>query len=213
MIEELNKRILEWWDKLPDDFKGNLPTFIHELNNEAKILFVGLNPGGRDYQKKPIENISKKEIKDIMEKERIAIFGNGKERTGQYKIYYRWLSGIADDMAVQYEHCDLFQMSYSPSKKVIKEIFVKDFILKKEHREHLSVYNQILEIVEPKVVITNNINTANILRLHHNLKFNRNTGMYKNKNDLYFYLNGIMSYGRQTEYDKERLIWVVRKVL
>lgn len=213
LIVELNREILEWWKHLPDDFKGNLPTFIHILNTNAEVLFVGLNPGGRDYQRNPIESISDDEIKNIMEKERIAIFGEGKDRIGQYKRYYQWLSSISDDLQTQYEHYDLFHMSYGKSKKVLKELFVKDSILKSNHKKHLSIYDRVLEIVNPKVVITNNVNTADILKSYCNLKSDPKTGLYKDNNDRYYYLNGIMSYGRQTQYDKERLIWQVKKVL
>ena len=214
MIEKLNKKILKWWKNLPDLFKSNLPTFIHELI-EVKILFVGLNPGGRNYPAQPIPNISDEKINDIIDKEKVAIFGVGEKRIGQYKRYYGWLSNISDKLEIQYEHYDLFHMSYSPSREVLKEIFEENskINLKKKHSEHLSIFKQVLNIVKPKVVITNNVNTANILKSYLKLKFDHETGLYKDKKGRFFYLNGIMSYGRQTEYDNERLIWLIKDVL
>lgn len=214
MIQELNRSILEWWQHLPDLFKSNLPTFIHELNR-VKILFVGLNPGGRDYSAPLIKKISEKKIKEIIDKEKVAIFGVGKDRKGQYKRYYGWLSSISDELETQYEHYDLFHMSYSPSGEVITEIFKENsrIKLKKKHNEHLKIFDEVLKIVKPKVVVTNNINTANILKSHLNLEFDNESLMYKDETGRYYYLSGIMSYGRQTEYDKERVIELLKKVL
>ncbi|MCB9012423.1 MAG: hypothetical protein H6539_00125 [Bacteroidales bacterium] len=212
-IIELNREILDWWKNIPDFFRRILPTFIHELNKDATILFVGLNPGGRDYRTNPITSIREDEIKGIMDKERVAIFGEGSNRIGQYKRYYKWLSSISDELESQYEHYDLFHMSYGKSKKVLNELFVNDSILKDNHQEHLSIYDQVLEKVNPKVVITNNVNTANILKSYRNLKSDHKTGLYKDDTGRFYYLSGIMSYGRQTQYDKERLIWQVKKVL
>ena len=214
-IDELNETILAWWQKLPNQFKSNYPALIHDLNKEAEILFVGLNPAGREYLAIPDENISKDKIKEIKDKEKVAIFGEGKDRKGQYKNYYGLLSNIADELEVSYEHYDLFHMIYSPSEEVLKEIFKHKSKkeLKANHCEHLKVFDEVLKIVKPKVVITNNINTANILKEYLELKLDNETLMYKVKTDRYYYLSGIMSYGRQTEYDRERLMGLVKKVL
>ena len=215
MIEDnLNREIINWWQQLPNHLKGNLPTFIHPLNQNAKILFVGLNPSGDSSSKPVIENISEEQIKEKIKFEKIAIFGDGtKQRIGQYKKYYKPITNIADDLQLEFEHCDLFQMSYQNAKVVVNELFDSKNQLKPQHKSHLSVYDAIYKFISPNVVITNNVNTANILKKHLELKFDTDTGLYKDRNGLYFYLNGIMSYGRQTKYDRERLIWQIKKVL
>ena len=215
MIEDnLNKKIINWWQKLPNHLKGNLPTFIHPLNHKAKILFVGLNPSGDTSIKPVIENISEEQIKEKIELEKIAIFGDGSfERNGQYKKYYSPITYIADNLEMEFEHCDLFQMSYTKSREVLNEIFDSEGNLEKLHEEHLSVFLEVFNLIKPKVVIVNNVNSADILKKHLQLKIDETTGLYKNNTDVYFYLNGIMSYGRQTKYDRERLIWQIKKVL
>lgn len=215
MIEDnLNREIINWWQQLPNHLKGNLPTFIHPLNQNAKILFVGLNPSGDSSSKPVIENISEEQIKEKIKFEKIAIFGDGtKQRIGQYKKYYKPITNIADDLQLEFEHCDLFQMSYQNAKVVVNELFDSKNQLKPQHKSHLSVYDAIYKFISPNVVITNNVNTANILKKHLELKFDTDTGLHKDRNGIYFYLNGIMSYGRQTKYDRERLIWQIKKVL
>lgn len=212
--EQLNKEILNWWYQLPHVFRSNKPTFIHPLNNEAKILFVGLNPSGNTNPETVIENISNEDIQQKICTEIKAIFGDGTvQRIGQYKRYYKPITDIADDLELEFEHCDLFQMSYQNAKVVVNELFDSRKELKPQHKSHLLVFDEIYKFVSPNIVITNNVNTANILKKHLELKFDTETGLYKDKNGICFYLNGIMSYGRQTKYDRERLMWQIKKVL
>jgi len=214
MENELNKQILTWWHQLPDIFRTNLPTFIHPLNKKAELLFVGLNPSGDTSAKDVIQNITTDDIQNKIELEKRAIFGDGcDQRNGQYKRYYKPISSIADDLNLEFEHCDLFHMSYRTAKIVVNEIFNATGQLKPIHQEHLSIFNAIFKQVSPKIVITNNVVSANILKEHLQLTFDHQTGLYQDKNGVYFYLNGIMSYGRQTIYDRERLIWQLRKIV
>lgn len=213
MENELNIQIKEWWMLLPDMLRGNMPTFIHTLNKNAQILFVGLNPSGDTTIKQPITDIRDEDIQEKIKSETIAIFGIGKNRESQYKKYYKPITDIADGLKVDFEHCDLFHMSYRTAKVVVKELLNKSQKLKQEHAEHLSVFKEIYEYISPKIVITNNINTANILKVYLDLSFDETTGLYKNTKGTYFYLNGIMSYGRQTKFDKERLIWQIKRYI
>jgi len=213
MEELLNKQILEWWHLLPDNLKGNMPTFIHPLNINADILFVGLNPSGDTSVKEPLTNISDIQIQEKIELETRAIFGEGASREGQYKTYYAPLSDIADTLGVAFEHCDLFQMSFRTASVVVSELFGSDKKLKPCHSKHLSVFKKIFDTVKPRLVITNNVISAKILKDLYSLKFDDVTGMYISEQGTYFFLNGIMSYGRQTIFDKERLLWAVKKVL
>lgn len=213
MIDPINDKILNWWYNLPDHLRSNLPTFIHPLNKNAKILFLGLNPSGDTKRKNPIDTITEKDIEEKIKLEVRAIFGEGKNRVGQYKTYYAPLSAIADKLGAEYEHCDLFHMSFRTAKVVIDEIFEVYPKLKPTHEKHLEVFQEVFNIVQPKVVITNNVNSAKIMQLHFNLQFDETTGLYKDNMGTFFYLSGIMSYGRLTVYEKERLIWALKKVL
>ncbi|MBE9468336.1 MAG: hypothetical protein IMY72_08460 [Bacteroidetes bacterium] len=214
MEEILNKEILEWWHQLPDNLRGNMPTFIHPLNTNAKILFVGLNPSGDITPKPAITSFSEVEIQHKIKQEFQAIFGDGvPDRNGQYKRYYKPISSIADDLGVEFEHCDLFQMSYKTAKIIVKELIGDNGLLKPLHNKHLSVFSEILKFISPKLVITNNVITADILKGYLQLQFEDKTGLYVDKTKTYFYLNGIMSYGRQTKYDRERLLWQIKKVI
>lgn len=209
MENSLNRQILEWWYQLPDKLRGNEPTFIHPLNQNAEILFVGLNPSGTTKDKPPINHIPAHKIKEIINKEQKYIF----ESENQYKPYYGPLSTIAIELHVQFEHCDLFHMSYRTAKVVKEELYEKNGDLKPIHQKHLSVFTEILNYINPKVVITNNVITARILEKHLSLTFDAESLMHVGENGTYFYLNGIMSYGRLTRYDKKRLTEIVKRVL
>jgi hypothetical protein len=213
MEDNLNKEILNWWYQLPDHLRGNEPTFLHRLNPKASILFVGLNPSGDTTNKPPIDSIVDAQIHEKIRLEHLAIFGEGKDRKGQYKTYYKPLTDIADKLKVDFEHCDLFHMSYRKSIVVEREIFDAGGKLKEKHLNHLNVFLSVYRYINPKLVITNNVNSARILINYLNLEFDDVTGLYKDNRGIYFYLNGIMSYGRQTVFDKERLIWAISKVL
>jgi hypothetical protein len=213
METALNHKILKWWKLLPDNLKGNMPTFIHPLNKNAQILFVGLNPSGKTEQQAAIEYISENDIQTKISEEQIAIFGEGKDRKNQYKRYYKPITDIADELDLEFEHCDLFQMSYRTAKIVVRELIGTDGLLKEMHNNHLQVFKEIFDYISPKVLITNNVVSANILKGYFHLLFDNKTGLYTDKNGVYFYLNGIMSYGRQTVYDKERMIWIIRNIL
>ncbi|WP_010661896.1 hypothetical protein [Marinilabilia salmonicolor] len=213
MEDSLNKQILEWWYQLPDKLRGNKPTFIHQLNKNAEILFVGLNPSGITKEQMAINEISEKDIEEKIKLEQRAIWGEGQTREGQYKSYYGPLNSIADELQMKFEHCDLFHMSYRTAKVVKEELYEKNGDLKPLHQMHLSVFIQILNYLNPKVVITNNVISANILKKYLDLKFDKRILMYKNSHGQFFFLSGIMSYGRLTIYDRERLVEIIKRAL
>lgn len=213
MLEDvLNRKIRDWWFTLPDEFRKNMPTFIHKPKTDADLLFVGLNPSGDVENKKVIPSISDRSIGEIAAAEYNFIFGEGEERIGQYKPYFKPLSEIADTLNLKYEHCDLFQMRLRKSRVVSKELY-KDNLLKEKHLKHLEVFKKIFNHVNPKIVITTSVITAKILKEILNLKLDEGTGLYIDNKGTYFYLNGSMSYGRLTEYDKERMILQIKKII
>jgi len=210
--DELNKEIRTWWYKLPDSLRANLPNFIHKLNKDAEILFVGLNPSGDVKKTTVIGEITDEDILLDVEAVYTHIFGNGPKREGQYKRYFKALSDIAYNLGKEFDHCDLFHMSYRTSSVIAKEI-CEGNKLKYKHLNHLRVFKRIFDYISPKIVITTSVITANILKDLLDLKLDEESGLYIYKNKTYFYLNGSMSYGRLTEYDKERMILQIKKIL
>ena len=46
-IEKINEDIYNWWLSLPEELVIDKPTFYYELNWDAELLFIGLNPTGK----------------------------------------------------------------------------------------------------------------------------------------------------------------------
>lgn len=225
MEEYINNRIVKWWRSLPDPLRTDLPTFVHKFNKEIDLLFIGFNPagGGKSVIEKNTE-ISAEKIINIANEEKEHIFGADTiSKKGQYKIYYGIFNILQKEYKEQYntsinwEYYDLFHMKQSKSKLVESEIYFQKSNLKPLYEEHVSLVRKIIKFTSPKIVITNNVNTAKILNKYLPLEFDQTLGLHKLKVDdnfsVYFYLSGTMQYGRSTEFDRKRILWHINKIL
>lgn len=223
--EKINRKIMEWWKKLPDSIRSEKPTFVHEFNDNADVLFMGFNPsGGKKDEITPLSALIDKDVENISEKEKGLIFGSKYPvEVKQYKRYYGIFDVILNEYNkkhtsnLKWEYYDLFHMKERDSKKVFLEIYNNGSELKSTHVEHSELVEEVIAHIKPKIVITNNVNTAKILKSILSLDFDDNLGLYKyqladNRNPIYFYLNGTMQYGRLVEFEKERIIWYMHKV-
>ena len=220
MNPKINQNIKSWWSKLPDILRGRFPTFIHELNPKAEVLFVGLNPAGSfESPPKVIEDLTNKKIEEIIKEEKKLIgFWDSSEL--YYKRYYKVFHYFRKEIGVICEYVDIFQVRGANSTGLIN---LMSSIKKGEpeffevHTNHLANFELIIqELPNLKFVLLNNVNSSNLVKNHYGakMKFDHKTGLYKitQPKDIYFYLQGSMQYGRSTDYDKERIIWFFNQI-
>jgi hypothetical protein len=217
MENQINASILSWWQQLPDKFKASWPTLVHPMNKQAPLLFVGLNPSGVDSKQGviSIEHMPKdelaKKVSEIVAHEYKCIFEGG------YKRYYNPLNAIAKELKMEFEYYDLFHVAYRDSKVLEEELFDSNG-LKDLHKEHFANFINVLSRLKPKVVIVNNIVSSKIIKsqLGDLLVFDNDLGMYSYHGSDFktlFFFNGIMSYGRLSAFERERLIWMIKRAV
>ncbi len=218
MNPKINQNIKEWWNKLPDDLKGEFPTFVHHLNKNAEILFVGLNPAG-DSTGKPAKNyndLTSDKIQEIAEDEKSKI-GLSEDQSDVYWRYYRVIHNIAKKSKSIWEYYDIFHLKYSKSKKIL-EVFCPNKKLADLHKTHLKNLELIFkELPKLKFVVLNNINSSNLLikNFGKRLDWDDCLGLYRLSvptGNIYFYFQGMMNYGRMTNFDQERILWFLKKI-
>ena len=216
MNPKINENIKSWWNQLPNQLKGTFPTFVHNLNPKAEILFVGFNPAGslRDTPKR-IEDLTAPKIDKIIEKEK-GLIGFWESTEKCYWRYYKVFHTLRRRLNAECEYVDLFQMRYSESDKLLKIMQEKGVFLD-FHKEHINNFDLIIkEIPNLKFIVLNNANSARLIQNYYgsNMEFDSQKGLYKisNPKEIYFYLQGSMQYGRSTVFDQERIEWFFQKI-
>ena len=216
MNPKINENIKSWWSQLPDELKGRFPTFVHNLDPNAEILFVGFNPAGSLLSPpKDDAGLTQEIIKQITEDEKklIGFWGSRKE---SYKKHYSVFHKIIDDLKVSCEYVDVFQVRCSDSEHLLKLMKKKgEFI--EVHKNHLYNFELVVkELPNLKFILFNNVNSSKLIKEHYGtrMSFDDEVGLYKisEPREIYFQFQGSMQYGRSTEYDQERIRWFFGRI-
>lgn len=233
-IRELNKFILNWWcnhsngfpykDKHSNTPQTLRPGILHDLNKNAEILFVGLNPSG-DSKKSlinPNDNICAN-MDDYIDKHKKRIHDNFKlnEYSSYFDVYHKIANcvykgtsnnnGVSDKID-NCEHIDLYQCSGTQSTQVMK------WINNNNDRNHgITIFKEVLKyLTNVKVIVFNNVNASNIIYNTLNDKQMTSKMTYEyiidnRKIDLVF--SGMITGQRRIDkYSLERLCHIINNI-
>ncbi len=204
---------------------------MHDLNKNAEILFVGLNPSGdsRENLYDTSNNICDDVdgyIKDNIHKVQNHLPSN------TYSKYFGIFHRIANDVynggdttnidgrksikvsndIDKVEHIDLFYCTGTDSDQVM------NWIDKTKSDQHgIDVFNTVLKYLKNiKVVVFNNVNSSKIIKktMINSKMTGKLTYKYKiDSREIDLIFQGTMGYGRLDEYAQERLVRIIKNVL
>ena len=214
-MKELNKRILELWEK--DGKQARVPALYPELKKHT-LLFIGLNPS---LSEKGIKNVMKNEDENEWILNDLFSFFNYKdldEIKSQKLIefrsimkhkysYFKKFKEISCNTGIDWEHIDLFY-SYETNQKLIEKSIHSGF-----YQEQLEITLDIIHELNSKIIVVENAFASKLIKDKLNLCWDESIGTYRLNNSTPIFLSSMLTGQRSLDIGSlERLIWHINKV-
>lgn len=219
----INDEVLRLWDEeRPSDL---VPQFYDGNLNRNALLFVGLNPSfyedgfkgflkGSQYEQ--IENFRdyfsyQNFLQNGTKDQLINHFINIEKISKCRYTFYTTQSRIAEELALPYEHIDLFFKRDTDQKNIKREFKENENsrLLKKQ----LELFKKLLDELEPKIIVVANAFARKIFRNEFpEIAWDNKFGTYRLKEKPVFFTSMLSGSGALDTGSMERLKWHLRNV-
>jgi hypothetical protein len=224
-MKEVNIRLLELWERTPDEYLNGLMPFFVDKFESHRVTFIGLNPS---FSEKGYEfglrNTAYKEIaiRDFYSFPKSALFNLEKALDIERKMmknypYFKPFGELLTGTAEKWNHIDLFYIRETSQNKLGSSIFQQSMKLNDFGRSQMDISKIVLEGIAPKAIVVVNALASNIFKKEYEISFDEYHGCYFtqiSERSIPTFLTSMLSGQRALDtFSRERLSWHIRKVL
>lgn len=230
-MRDINQRILELWQTTSKEYLNGLMPMLIDNPNSNQVTFIGLNPsfsvdGFKTFLQKT-DDYCDINVREFYAFPLTASFS--KERSMEIEKlmkekypYFNPFGYLLKDTGEKWEYLDLFYIRETSQEKLKQVIFSKDGKLSVFAQEQLKITKDILEEIQPKVIVIVNALASRIFKGEEfktpfAAQFNEQFGCYSTEiggRTIPVFLSSMLSGQRALDiFSKERLRWHLQKVL
>lgn len=219
-INYINRRVIKLWKHYERYLKNDspIPLFYPPLDQDAKLLSVGLNPSfGKKLQKKKVlrwKNFVQIGYPKLVIEEQQE---QQLEAKRNYR-YYKPFRELATDFDMTWEHVDLFFYRETKTQDLKKAVFLGNSTkeLNEFGQAQLELSKRLIDGFSPKIILVASALAARVFQKALHATFDDELGCHKihlNDRIIPVFLSSMLTGGAMDKYSRQRLEWHIARVL
>lgn len=230
-MNDINQRILKLWQTTSREYLNGLMPFLIDKLEHNRVTFIGFNPsfsveGFSTYLQKT-DAFCDINVREFYAFPPSASFNlkvslKIEQQMKKEYPYFDPFDYLLEGTGEEWEYLDLFYVRETSQEKLKQEIFSKDGKLNDFAQEQLEITKDIIEEIQPKVIVVVNALASRIFKGEEFetpfiAQFNEQVGCYFAEiggRTIPAFLSSMLSGQRALDiFSKERLRWHLQKVL